>query len=370
MSAIQPINFAAVWTEQNQHLQEQSFWNSPTSEILNTLFNDSTYLLESFLKVILRPLIGRLVLVSLNFPAERSRATQAEWEARWAEGSPLQSLYEPIPLALFTPDGVLIRAVFYRNRSVEGVADIPTIVMHQPNAAIHKQGMERTFANQQQPQAPFHIVGYDYRGTGESGNSPAPLSASQLVLDGETVHQCLRTHYGISEQNIRHFGLSLGGGVSAMVRAMHPSHAPYVNCKSFTSVADVAAAFPVPEEEVRNAADRVRDVLPSWLAEPLLEIFTLDFLREIATWIIRLCRWEFDVRPSLQNIGQDALAVYDRQDEMMRDASASSVENVQKLEVVPIGECRNHHCHPLEHASSLDGKFADRAVTEFLTRQL
>lgn len=367
MSAIQSVQFTAVWTEQNRHLEEKSFWSSPTSEVLRTLFNDSTYLLESFFGTILRPLIGRVALISLNHPPEMINAIQTRWETRWAEGSHLQRQYEPIPLALFTPDGVLIRAIFYRNRSVEGVADIPTIVMHQPNAETHKQGMECTFANQQEGREPFHIVGYDYRGTGESGNSPAPLSAAQIVLDGETVHQCLRTQYRISEENIRHFGFSLGGGVSAMVRAMHPSRAPYVNFKSFTSVADVAASFPIPEEEFRNVARRIREILPSWLAETLLEIFTLDVLRAIAAWIFRLCGWELDVRPSLHNIGQHALAVYDPQDEMMGNVSASLVASVQKLEVVPCGECINHHVHPIESTKTLEGNPADQAVVEFLT---
>jgi hypothetical protein len=155
-----------------------------------------------------------------------------------------------------------------------------------------------------------------------------------------------------SEENIRHFGFSLGGGVSAMVRAMHPSRAPYVNCKSFTSVADVAASFPVPEEEFRSVASGIREILPSWLAEPLLEIFTLDFLREIAAWIFCLCGWEFDVRSSLQNIGQDALAVYDPQDEMMRDVSASSVENVQRLKLRPL-ERAAPSLSPLELANAV-----------------
>lgn len=371
MNLVQPIRFAAQWTEQNAHLREKALTDYSTNEIIQILFNDPTFWAESLLKGFVQPLVSRVVVMSWNDSPEERIDVQKKWESRWADGGELRQFYDPIPLELTTPDHVAIRGVFYRNRFAGGV-NIPTLVMHMPNAGLHKNGAENLFLDKQQ-YGPFHIVCYDYRGTGESRG--VPLSARQLALDGDTIHQCVRS-LGVSEENIRHFGKSLGGAVSAWVRAMHPSHAPYASCHSFSSITDLVEETDHADDLVRQGTPVIEQLLPAWLADLLLQIFSADVIRSIFAWIFRLCEWEFNALPALEAIGQDALVINDPQDELVKERGASIAEGVQRLQISPIYPfppnpyMLGHHNLALEEAQDAQGTQADFRIVQFLTQQI
>lgn len=84
-----------------------------------------------------------------------------------------------------------------------------------------------------------NIISFNYRGVGDSqGNAK---SQEDLVLDGDALFQFLLAH-GVKSEDILLDGLSVGGGISAQVRALHPE-GPLANVHSFSSLSGVVKGF-------------------------------------------------------------------------------------------------------------------------------
>lgn len=357
MQAVQPAIFSARWTEQNRVLRERNIFDCSASEIIRVAFTEDTFWFNYFLKDLVRPVLGRTIVPAANMPLEMRARVQRAWAYAWeVSEEPWRLHYRPEPIIVRTPDNVLIRGTFYRStRTQEN--DIPTLIVSQPNAAMQKAGAVDWILEKGADQrlAPFHLVAYDYRGVGESES--VPLFAKQLALDGESIHQCVFERFQISENNIRHFGRSLGGAVSALVRQIHASNAPYVNSHSFSSLTAWVEDTDFIHKFVHGSPEHQDEMpvglhsfieeigLPGWLVSLLQAILSVEFFQEWGRWLLEICGWGFDeVSPALQAIGENALVIYDPEDPLIQHAGAyTSVAEEQRLAVTTSRPVANHH---------------------------
>jgi hypothetical protein len=345
------VAFQAQWTPENSHLATGIFGDSSIIDIITAVFRDPFFFATLILKVVLKPFIGRVVVFSSNFPESQVEGAKTFWQKLWVDptdNSTLQKLrlrYEAIPLRMTTPDQVTLSGTFYRARLAPD-AEIPTIIVAQPNAALYKSGGSQTWLSLHDLKgSAYNLAVWDYRGTGESEKVPATCS-NQLALDGDTVYQCVQQNFHISENNIRFYGRSLGGAVSAIVRANHPSHAPYVNAHSFNTLQDLIEHSDLADEIITKVHHRFNEVLPSWLAGFLECLITAWLLRKIVNWAISITGWDFNVPAALQTIGADAMVVHDLQDKFMQGGRVRVAPTNQELSVTTTCPCDLHHMCP------------------------
>jgi hypothetical protein len=421
------IVFQAEWTEENQHLQETGYYNFSITEIFFRALFDPLFVFKLLLKPCIRPLVGRAVLGSQGFSQEMIENAKRTWKINWEvpiekyinllkaqddlDGRMrMPSYYEnirkpvidrrrfftPTPLDLTTPDGAQVRGMFYKTTKTEAL-DIPTIVIFQPNAGIHRQGMVNPFLDfGVEHRTPFNVAIIDYRGTGDSiiGADPNKQRlefANQLILDGDTLHQCLQKGLGVSENNIRYYGYSLGGAVSAHVRALHHSNAPYVNSHSFTTLNDLLHK----SDFVDRSVELLQKLLRGERAAPpgmelneenqeggggccccslLAWVLSADWLRRFATDLITFCDLDFNVPKALDEIDENhVLVVHDEEDEFMQFAGTyQCVPEERQLAVTHNREDGNHHMS-LFHEMVIDDESRELAgphILSFLTQKV
>lgn len=127
---------------------------------------------------------------------------------------------------IITPDQVSLAATVHIIDSATPAT--PTVLLFNPLGANHdvhddlKLNLLKKNCN---------VITFDYRGLG------ATRRAEDLVIDGESVYQYAIDELGVEKDKIHFYGFSLGGAISAQVKALHPeSKGKYVGDRPFKSI--------------------------------------------------------------------------------------------------------------------------------------
>lgn len=173
-----------------------------------------------------------------------------------------------------------------------------------------------------------NVISFDYRGVGlsggpdlESDKALAPKSAKDLILDGDAVVQFLLSK-GVRSEDILIEGFSLGGGVGAQVRALHPE-GPIANVRSFGSISQLVG------ETVRSLILNTYDHEKGVLTKEALPSYRPSLIRRalagpvsavvggIAGGILRASGWELDTVSVWPKIKGQKEIISSKNDEVM-----------------------------------------------------
>jgi hypothetical protein len=272
-----PLTFKAVWTNENKHLDE-------------SLFEKAT----RYALFILNRLSTAIIVPSTRLSARNIEAINCRFETGWthpvsAEEKLLKDNFRPVPIEVTTPDGIAIHGTFFKNTAATDSS--PTVIFFQPNAIVSKHGaFDWILAQAALQEIPYNFVYFDYRGCGEKNNKPR--SAKDLQLDGEGIYQFVKDKLRVPPKDIHFYGYSLGGGISANIKAMHKEcTGNYVNERSFTAI----------NEAMKN-------VLHRFIA--------------CAAGVISLLNWNIKAAKAIENLKGKTLIVHHPQDELMKKGAS------------------------------------------------
>jgi hypothetical protein len=308
MPEISPIAFTARWTRENRCLKEKNgFLSGQGFRVFSSLFLNIPQRIVTLLNAICK----EQILSQGAYSENEKKRIQASWHRKWLsaeiteENKVFREHFTALPMQLTTPDRARISGTFFKNNKSLSL-DIPTIVCFQGRATLYKsQSFDPILKKAKKAPVPFNLVMFDYRSGKESQDEPK--NAHSVVLDSETVYQCLKDELHIAEKNIRALAVSLGGAISAQMLALHPQAGPYVNIDSFKSIGAVV--------DNGRAAHSLIDYLhaPQILKHPKI----LFLFKKIMIEMIERFNWEFDSLKALQKIKSRKLIVYDPEDQVI-----------------------------------------------------
>ncbi len=313
----QPYTFQAQWTEKNQHLQ------SSTGEKI-----------KQFFLGFINNLCRRTVLPSSSLSNTQRQIAHENFHMFWhgKVSYPMQDLlrasYSPTSCTLTTPDGTELNATYFRHNEADETSD--TVICFQPNAALSKmQAFQWLMKESLLKDKKTNFVIFDYRGCGESKGKAQ--SAKDLIQDADTVYQFVQNKLHVPPHKIHLYGWSLGGGISAELKALHPEHTgKYVNERSFKSLSKLCKTL-TPSTKFNR------------LAVNLLKFFgwNIKANRRIDSWAGEKKIVYHPQDPVIKTAG---LAQYLQGKDLARH---KEIMNLQDSIPIPFGERINHHCHPL-----------------------
>ncbi len=317
------ILFAAQWTQHNAYLQTSlsTIIQSPfhtSFEKIQHCFNRGLTQAFGTLLFPLKSFTRSMVLPSSQISQEAYHQIAVGWQQRWENPFPigrqaqLIQTYEPIILEMITPDGTLIKGVWYKHRSSTD-ANLPTILCFNHNR-VHAKSTEWEWLLKKglsSPQ-PFHVIVFDYRRN--------PSQADDLLVDGETVIQTALTKLGIAPANLHLFGYSIGGAVSAILANLHPDLGRIVNRSSFSSLEKLLQHSP-------EAHETLGDSLFFFVPKPLLPLILNRRTKWITAMISTGLGWNLDPSYALKKIKNRLLVVYHPQDRLIPPALGAIAVN-------------------------------------------
>jgi len=216
------ISFQANWTKENIHLRPTSF--------------------DKFKSVVFYPLLSIArsnILLTTKYDKKTVEDFRKKHFTLWHQpiahcNNPLRETFEAFPVEITTPDGCKLVATFYKHKQLS--RNSPLTIVHQPNATLAKEGVyDWLLTESQLRNAPMNFLAFDYRGCGESKGRAD--FAKNLIMDAESVYQFATIYLGVSKNDVHHFGYSLGGGVSAELKRLHPDNTgKYISDRSFSSI--------------------------------------------------------------------------------------------------------------------------------------
>jgi len=103
----------------------------------------------------------------------------------------------------------------------------------------------------------FSVVGYDYRGYGQSGSGPA--TASKAIDDAEAVFQYVTGDLGVPPDQIIIFGRSVGSGPAVELAARHAAAGLVLESAFTTAFRVMTRVSLLPFDKFSNLT-RIRDV--------------------------------------------------------------------------------------------------------------
>ncbi len=316
-TAISPITFQASWNRQNKHLQDN-------------IFNRCS----RFCLSIIQKIAIQQIIPAATFPLNQLEQINAEFERRWAAGQPLRNSFTPTPIEVTTPDGAKLYGTYYKHHAAQN--NSPTVIFFQPNAALAKEGIYEWLLEQgAQQRIPYNFVSFDYRGCGSRENKPR--SMKDLYLDGDSIYNFVRQNLGVPTHEIRFYSWSLGGGISAQVRKMHPEcSGPFVTERSFSSLINI----------IKNIARKIAcgPLLTDVFARPILSILNLN------------C----DGTNALKKVKGKRLIVHHPNDQIMKGQASlyqsifkkgvANSRDIKSIDLSRSGQVSfNYHCEPVEH---------------------
>jgi alpha/beta superfamily hydrolase len=226
----------------------QAHWDSSFGRLEETPWKNTSRTAWNVLSLLI-PVIGlaRLGAYQLNkslarhailpaidkSPEEKALAKQ-EFENYW-NNARLPFTVEPYTIE--TPDRVKLQAKFFRHAHAK--PDTPTVVYFNPNCATQLEAPYRELMEEcARRGAECNFAVFDYRNTGESEG--VFYTPDDLVVDGASIIQWVREKIGTPSHKIHFYGWSLGGAISAHVKALNPelTSGNYVNERSFSSIDD------------------------------------------------------------------------------------------------------------------------------------
>ncbi len=262
--SVSGVSYHAEWNASNQHLNPEN--HSVTKRVYEFVSYYGLWIPHQIAKIGILP-ASRMYLEMDDFTHES---------------------YQNQRLILETPDGVQIDAThFQTNRTQDRT--IPTIILFNPNCCIYNQGVFSWLLDEMaNSERPCNFVMFDYRGTGDSRGD---VTHDGLIIDGETVYNYVQDQLGVPENNIGFYGWSLGGAISAQVKALHPEGGAIVSDRSFSTFFDIA--YEMSQSILSN-------FLPSFIAKPIAYI---------AAWLGYLSGWEYDSIAAWAKINGEKLAI-------------------------------------------------------------
>lgn len=361
------IQFSASWNDGNRHLQKpepttgQKAWDAAS----RIIFYGPHQIFDR-----LKPISDMTVLNAAGKCSCFIRHYNKIWEAKWLNPtSNFARFFTPISLDITTPDDVFISAILYKSQLSESI-DIPTIFTFNPNGGIKTTGCADWLMEQSiRHGIPVNVVIFDYRCTGGSGQGH--LSAAGLTLDGDSIYQCLR-YLGISDKNIKIFGVSLGGAVSAQVKALHPLAGSYVNANSFASIEQLVESSVIFDGVTDFVKEQFRPKFWEGLLMPILLLIDLIeyVVKSILKCFMQCAEWtDLNTVKVLPKLGERKLFVYAPQDEIMTGAGVHDVADVDSLRLRPKPQYRGmpiHHCTPFAQCNDEHGNDASARIFNFL----
>lgn len=103
----------------------------------------------------------------------------------------------------------------------------------------------------------FSVVGFDYRGYGQSGSGPA--TAGKAVQDAEAVYQYVTGDLGVPSDQVILFGRSVGSGPAAEMAARYPTAGLVLESAFTTAFRVMTRVSLLPFDKFPNLT-RIRDV--------------------------------------------------------------------------------------------------------------
>lgn len=251
MITILPPTYQAEWTAQNEHLKAQ-ISSSYIHRIGKIAYNTISILIPV---ILLTRIVGWAVAAlcrKATLPAALHYSPQQLQDIRdlfhnicygpvTDENRLFRENFSIERHAVITPDEKKLSCLHFRHR--QSGPDTPTILYFQPNLAlaehfIHSWLIEETIRRG----TPCNFVAFDYRGVPFYENEFS--RPEDLILDGDSMLQFVQNKLQVPLHLIKAYGWSLGGCISANVKAIHPEwDSPYVNERSFSSTQDIVSAW-------------------------------------------------------------------------------------------------------------------------------
>ncbi len=232
-STIKPIVFNAKW-------HKNIFKFRKKRRVLNFFIQLAFFPITITFRF-LRTLVRKQILPSSTYSKKEIKTISEIFHHYWFtpnhNDNPIKEFYHPTPLQLITPDGASLSGIYFKH--IQSDETTPTIILFQPNASLTKHEeyswlLEKTA----QKSIPSNFVTFDYRGCGESLGKTK--NKGTLLLDGDTVYQFVKDELMVPSNLIYFYGYSLGGAISASIRALYPEkEIKYVNERSFSSLSNV-----------------------------------------------------------------------------------------------------------------------------------
>ncbi|MEM8628687.1 MAG: alpha/beta hydrolase [Chlamydiota bacterium] len=299
-----------------------------------------------FLLRIGRAICRRKLLPASSYRKKEARTTAAIFLRRWSvEGeNSLRKNFDVYNILLHTPDGAAISGVYYAHK--EKTPDTPVVLLFQPNGSLVKHGeYEWLLASCQERNIVANFVTIDYRGCGES--SGRARKASDLILDGDTLYQYVRTCLQSDPARIVFYGHSLGASVAAFVKSLYPNQPiKYVNERSFASIT---------------------------------QLFSLRYPRMggVFSWIMRSLDWELDVSDQWSSLRGEKLVLFQKNDAIipyraslhyfLQAKSRKSTSYVELTPYTSLSSAAFHHSLPLKnYIDKHTSLCAEKRVLDFL----
>lgn len=354
--------FQAQWTPANRDLKP------PAQNLIRTISKIAWNVISALVPIILvirmigwgvAALAKKATLPAAHYyPPEKLQEIRDVFDthchgAVTEQNRALREAYEVERHNVITPDGIALSTIHFKHKN--SGPDTPTVIYYGPNMSvselfIHSWLLQKTIEQEEA----VNFVVYDPRSVSLSrGNLTNP---KQLILDGDSIYQFVTEKLGA--KNPRLYGWSLGGSISANVKARHPEcTAPYVNERSFSSTRAV-----------------VESHLTGWKK---LFLFWFPFAMSCTKW---------NLKAPIEKVSGDFMIVHHPQDstipysaschraaiQAQKHFTSLKLRNTDFLSMAEIaGYGVYHHAHPLTDYE-VEGRYnrqrADRVITDFLFR--
>jgi hypothetical protein len=296
----------------------------------------------------LQHLAGRMILQTSSISQRVVHAVESDFNNFWygnKRSSVLKEMFSATPLGLTTPDGAALSGTHFKHKN--GSAQTRTVLLFQPNATLSKQFIFDWLLYEAENRAePVNFILFDYRGCGGLSRKKA-WNSKQVILDGDTVYQFAQNHLKVPEHLIDFYGYSLGGGIGAEVKNLHPENKGKLL---------IERSFITLEEEIKE----------------LLPRFFSFFVAKLSTFI----GWSIDARNTIKNGLGSKMIVYHPQDPVIPFKASvahyyqqhcQGQKDIEIIKLVGIqGYSGNDHCIPLSDYYADQAELATSKVANFI----
>lgn len=244
-SISEPIQFEAKWNNTNEDLKPfcHETWKKIAFNILSIAI--PIIGLARLIYYAVQFICRKIILHSSNFSHSRKEEAREDFASFWSHSRGVcQRNFRPIALKLKTADGAEISATYFKHRNSN--QNTPLVLYCCPNAMLDKEMPYIHFIeaaarrSEADPNLACDFITFDYRGTGDSEKGNA-WRADDLVLDADAAVQFAKNQLEKPNHKIHIVTYSLGGGVGAKLKALHPELTGSItNISSYSSLEDAA----------------------------------------------------------------------------------------------------------------------------------
>ncbi len=358
-----PNHFQAKWESALTHLKPlQNTSPAAKNEIQNSrvshqFIDTITFGLAPWIRKQLAQvddLAKEIILPAARESEENKKVYKAAFEAFWygpvrSANREFRAHFQASPHTIDTPDGKSrLKATLFRSRTAD--ASTPTLIYFQPNGCISAQESDRWLLKKSiEKNTPMNFVVFDYRAVGES--TGIFNSTNDLLIDGASIVQWVRTALRTPDDRIHFYGYSLGGAIAAQTKALFR---------------DQLTGRMVSERSLSSSYDMISAIVHSQIKPRLRPIFRplCYLLVPLAAWLIRIRGYGIDAVGAFKNLKGKKLVVYHPLDPVIPfEASlARRVQTLPHLELLlkqPSPEIiENHHCEPLSSYGNAEEEIA------------